>query len=276
RVRSTADALPHGAQLRNPRPTELAAQGPTLPVRIAVVGYLEHRDLALGQVHSGSQPQRQEKQQEERDLSRFTYRTSGTCRWFGAQRPLQDLSQRHRAAQPQLMRWRRHSCLPPRHSCRGLALAKTPTGVETSLDAARKSACATKKESSSSLGRDYGGRHCELVVLVPWRPDGLSDLEEVRVEVFYTQRLARGPESALRVVPVDGPAARLGRGGQGLAVHHPVGIVLRTVVPDSLGNRGWKRWALAKGDAQDTRHGRRNSVQGKHRVPLRGNAHALY
>jgi len=42
------------------------------------------------------------------------------------------------------MRWRRHSCLPPRHLCQGLALAKTPAGVETSLDAARKSACATK------------------------------------------------------------------------------------------------------------------------------------
>ena len=42
------------------------------------------------------------------------------------------------------MRWRRHSCLPPRHSCRSLALAKTPAGVETSLDAARKSACAAK------------------------------------------------------------------------------------------------------------------------------------
>ena len=42
------------------------------------------------------------------------------------------------------MRWRRHSCLPPRHAGRGLALAKTPAGVETSLDAARKSACATK------------------------------------------------------------------------------------------------------------------------------------
>src|SRR5713226_7383230 len=124
--------------------------------------------------------------------------------------------------------------------------------------------------------RDYGRRHCELVIVVPGRPDGPSHLEEVSVEVLYTQRLARRTQYALRVVPVDGPTPCLGCGDQGLAVHHPVGNVLRTVVLDSLGNRGWKLWALAKGDTKDTRHRHRDSVQGKHRVPLRRHAHALY
>src|SRR5712692_7332654 len=49
----------------------------------------------------------------------------------------------HRDQQPPRRRpmkplWRTHSCVPLRHSCRGLG-----TGVETSLDAARKSTCAT-------------------------------------------------------------------------------------------------------------------------------------
>src|ERR1700731_4739604 len=83
--------------------------------------------------------------------------------------------------------------------------------------------------------RDYGCRHCQLVVIVPGRPDGLSHSEEVGVEVLYTQRLARRTQYALRVIPVNRPASGFGRGGQSLAVHHPVGNVLRTVVRDSLG-----------------------------------------
>src|SRR6516165_3148246 len=107
-------------------------------------------------------------------------------------------------------------------------------------------------------------------------PEGPSHLKEVGIEVLDTQRLAGCIKHLLRVVPVDGPTTRLGRGGQGLAVHHPVGNVLRTVVLDSLGNRGWKLWTLAKGDTKDMRHRHRDSVQGEHRVPLRRHPHALY
>src|ERR1039458_1585500 len=42
--------------------------------------------------------------------------------------------------------WRRHSCLPRRHSCRRFAfdtVSCPPTGVETSLDTADTSVCAT-------------------------------------------------------------------------------------------------------------------------------------
>ena len=59
------------------------------------------------------------------------------------------------------------------------------------------------------------------------------------------QRFARRIQHLRRVVPVDGPTSRFGCGGQGLAVHRPVGDVLRTVVLDSLGNRGWKRLTLS-------------------------------
>src|SRR5579864_8272643 len=117
--------------------------------------------------------------------------------------------------------------------------------------------------------RGYGRCHCELVVIVPGRPDGPPQLEEVSVEVLDTQGLARRTQYALRVVPVDRPTPRLGRGRQSLAVHHPVGNVLRTVVPDSLGNRGWKLLALAKGDTEDTGYRHCDSVQGEHCVPLR-------
>src|SRR5215472_16812346 len=115
------------------------------------------------------------------------------------------------------------------------------------------------------LRRDYGRRHCELVIHVPWRSNGPPHVEEVSVEVLDADCLARRLEHLLRVVPVDGPTARLGREGQGLAVHNPVGIVLRKIVLDSLGNRGWKLRALAKGDTKDTRHRHRDSVKGKHR-----------
>ena len=54
--------------------------------------------------------------------------------------------QSHRAAL-----WRRHSCLPPRHSCRGQATGETPVGVETSLDAARRR-CARHE---NRRGRGY-------------------------------------------------------------------------------------------------------------------------
>jgi len=47
--------------------------------------------------------------------------------------------------------------------------------------------------------RDYGRRHCELVILVPGRPNGPPHLDEVSVEVLYTQRLARRTQHALRV-----------------------------------------------------------------------------
>src|SRR5271169_5607840 len=137
----------------------------------------------------------------------------------------------------------------------------------------RKEPCTSFRGLLHRRGRrDYGRRHCELVILVPGRPEGLPHLEEVSVEVLYTQRLTRRTQYALRVVPVDGPTPCLGGGGQGSAVHHPVSIVLRTVVRDSLGNRGWKLWALAKGDTKDTRHRHRDRVQGKHRVPLRRHA----
>src|SRR5215813_8943776 len=94
--------------------------------------------------------------------------------------------------------------------------------------------------SMSSRGgrRHYGRRHCELVILVPWRPHSPSHVEEVSVEVFDTQRQTRGIEHLLRVVPVDGPTSRLSRGGQRGAVHDPVGNVLRTVILDSFANRG--------------------------------------
>ena len=108
--------------------------------------------------------------------------------------------------------------------------------------------------------RDYGRRHCELVILVPRRPDGPPHLEEVSVEVLYTQRLARRTQNALRVVSMDGPTPCLRRGGQGLAVHHLVGNVLRAIVLDSFGNRGRKLWALAKRDAKDARHRLRDAV----------------
>src|SRR4029077_18934526 len=101
-------------------------------------------------------------------------------------------------------------------------------------------------------------------------------LEKVSVEVLHTQRLARRPQHRLRVVPVYGPTPRLGRGRQGLAVHHPVSIVLRAVVLDSLGNRWWKRWAPTKGDTKDMRYRRRDRVQCQHSMPLRRHAHALY
>src|SRR5262249_25217660 len=106
--------------------------------------------------------------------------------------------------------------------------------------------------SMSSRGdrRHYGRRHCELVILIPWRPHRLPDFEEVSVEVFDTQRQTRGIEYPLRVVPVDGPTSRLSRGGERLAVHDPVGDVLRTVILDSFANRGGKRLAIAKGDAE--------------------------
>src|SRR5262245_8623173 len=113
------------------------------------------------------------------------------------------------------------------------------------------------------------------MILVPWRPDGPPHLEEVSFEVIDAERLARRIEHLLRIVPVDRPTARLGREGQGLAVHHPVSIVLRKVVLDSLGNRGWKLRALAKGDTKDPRYRRRYSVQGKHRMPLRRNMNTL-
>ena len=106
-------------------------------------------------------------------------------------------------------------------------------------------------DGAATRRRDDGRRHCELVILVPGPPDGSPHVEEVSVEVLYTQRLARRTEYALRIVPVDGPAPCLGCGGQGLAVHDPVGIVLRMAVLDSSANRGWKRRALAKGDTKD-------------------------
>src|SRR5438552_12949229 len=84
--------------------------------------------------------------------------------------------------------------------------------------------------------RDDRRCHRDLVILAPGRPDGPPQLEEVRIEVLDAQRLARCVTHLLRVVPVDGPTARLGRGGYRLAVHDPVGDVLRPVVRDPLGN----------------------------------------
>src|SRR6516164_6271343 len=111
-------------------------------------------------------------------------------------------------------------------------------------------------------GRDNRRCHRDLVILAPGWPDGPPQLEEVGFEVLDAQRLAGCIKHLLRVVPVDGPTARLGRGGQGLAVHHPVGNVPRSVVLDSLGNRGRKLRALAKGDTTDTRHRHGDGVQG--------------
>src|SRR5215472_18618707 len=116
------------------------------------------------------------------------------------------------------------------------------------------------------LRRDYGSRHCDLVILVPWRPNGPPHLEEMSIEVLDTQRLTRCRQHFFHVVPVDRPAVRLGCTGQSLAVHHPVGKVVCTVVPDSLGNCGWKLLALAKCYTKDTRHRYRDGFQGKHGV----------
>jgi len=109
-------------------------------------------------------------------------------------------------------------------------------------------------DCSKDLSRDDGRRHCEVMVLVPWRPDDPPHVEEVCVEALDAQRLARRAHHPLCVVPVDGPGARLGSSREGLAIHHPVGDVLRTIVREPFGNRGRKRLAMAKGDAEDTRH----------------------
>ena len=45
---------------------------------------------------------------------------------------------------------------------------------------------------------------------------------------------------------------------------------------NSLGNRGWKLRAVAKGDAKDMRHRYRHRVQRKLRVPLRRHSNVLY
>ena len=125
------------------------------------------------------------------------------------------------------------------------------------------------------MNKNANDRHRELVILVPWRPDGLPHGEEVSVEALDAQCLARRTQHLLRVVPVDGPTARLGRGGQGRAVHHPIGDVLGAVIRESFGNRRRKLRATAKGDAEDARHRRRDRVEGEPRMPLRRNTHAL-
>src|SRR5258705_1109038 len=61
--------------------------------------------------------------------------------------------------------------------------------------------------------RDDRRCHRDLVILAPGRPDGPPQLEEVGIEVLDAQRLARCIKHLLRLVPVDGPTARLGRGG---------------------------------------------------------------
>src|SRR5215469_12229743 len=135
---------------------------------------------------------------------------------------------------------------------------------------------ASQRLFHKRLRCDYRRSHCEFVILVPWRPNRSSHTEEITVEVLDAQGLTRCTEHLFRVVPVDRPAVRLGPGRQGLAVHHPVGNVLRPVVLDSLGNCGWKLLAPAKSYAEDMRHRYRESVQGKHGVPLSRHAHALY
>src|SRR5262249_1611634 len=48
---------------------------------------------------------------------------------------------KHLVENPASVAWSTHFCVPRRHSCRRIVM--TRTGVEMSLDAARKSACAT-------------------------------------------------------------------------------------------------------------------------------------
>ena len=51
-----------------------------------------------------------------------------------------------------------------------------------------RSRSALPRSPRKRLRRDYRRRHCELVILVPWRPDGSPHVEKVCVEVLDAQR----------------------------------------------------------------------------------------
>ena len=53
--------------------------------------------------------------------------------------------------------WRTHSCVPCRHSCRHPVFSQ-PRGVDTSVDAARKSACATSEALFPTVCVEVSGK----------------------------------------------------------------------------------------------------------------------
>ena len=96
----------------------------------------------------------------------------------------------------------------------------------------------------------------KLVFSLPRRPDRSTHRVQERVDVLAAERRRRVAKHALAVVPVHGPAARLGCGREGLAIHDGVGDGLRAIVGDPLLDRRRKLGARADRDARN-RHGHR-------------------
>ena len=125
-----------------------------------------------------------------------------------------------------------------------------------------------------------GGRECrscgKLVLSLPGWPNRTTHRVQERVDVLAAEHRGRVVKHALPIVPMHGPAARLGCSREGLAVHDGVGDGLRAVVGDPLLDGRWKLGARADPDARN-RHGYRRGqrLEALARAALGGRSHAL-
>ena len=100
------------------------------------------------------------------------------------------------------VRWRTHSCVPPRHSCRGHRVRGR--GVEKSLDAARTSACATLLAILLLTGCG-SSPEAQLRKLLASKVTGIIRLPKGTVEVSSELTLAPGAHD----LEIVGDEARL-------------------------------------------------------------------
>src|ERR1039458_7104551 len=125
--------------------------------------------------------------------------------------------------------WRKHSCLPRRHSCRR-SLPRARGSVELRLDAARRSACATTAAVKLFL-------RCQLATAPD--PKGAPRQQAVSRYVIVIPNVST--KLALNDVEV------LGRGGENLAAglgdHHGIFDADRNSEERRVGKECRSRWA---------------------------------